>query len=199
MRQLPSWTMVSAAGAPIFLIGGWTVAAARQTGGFDSVRDTISALAAHGATDRWLMTSALAGLGICHTVTALGFRPVAAAGRLVHGVGGVATFLVAVFPQPADGSSPAHVRAAAVGFVALGAWPALSGLGRRGVFASAALLGAVGWFAYELGRDGPLIGLSERVAAGAQALFPLALVVAWQMQARRTAGAARKALDSQSG
>ena len=47
---------VSSAAAPVLLIGGWTVAAGRQRGGFDPVVETISALAAHGADDRWLMT-----------------------------------------------------------------------------------------------------------------------------------------------
>ena len=40
-----------------------------------------------------------------------------------------------------------------------------------------ALLGLLGWFATELYGDGGLIGLSERVLAGSQALWPLAVVL----------------------
>lgn len=187
MRRVPWWALASASAAPVLLIGGWTVAAARQSGSFDPVRDTISALAAHGARDRWLMTTALAGLGVCHVVTALGLRPAAAPGRLVHAAGGVATVLVAVFPQPQDGSSPAHVAAAGAGFAALSIWPVLAS--RRGpsgpaplrpaaaAAATAVLLGLLGWFGVELATAGSLIGASERVAAGSQAVYPLVVVV----------------------
>ncbi|MDP9417533.1 MAG: hypothetical protein M3P48_06825, partial [Actinomycetota bacterium] len=34
----------------------------------------------------------------------------------------------------------------------------------------------VGWFAVELRSDSPRVGLAERMAAGAQALWPLAVV-----------------------
>ena len=75
MRPIPWWALASAGAAPVLLVGGWTLADALQPPGYDPVRDTISALAALGATDRWVMTSALAGLGACHVVTALGLRP----------------------------------------------------------------------------------------------------------------------------
>jgi len=168
------------------LIGGWTLGAARQPVGFDSVRDTISALAASGASDRWIMTTGLAGLGVCHVVTALGLRPAALSGRLLLATGGVATFLVAVFPQPAGGSSPVHVLAAAAAFGALSVWPALAwrrgwrGLLRPAVSigAAVALLGLLGWFTAEVyGGGGDLVGLTERLLAGSQALWPLAVVL----------------------
>jgi hypothetical protein len=122
-ERTPWWGLVSSAAAPVLLIGGWTVAAGRQSGGFDPVVETISALAAHGADDRWLMTTALAGLGACHLTTALALR------------------------------RPVSVAAGAV------------------------LLGLVGWFFVELVADTDRVGLSERVAAGAQSLWPL--VAAW--------------------
>jgi hypothetical membrane protein len=184
-RATPRWTMVSAGLAPVALIGGWTLAAARQPGGFDQRRGTISALAAHGAHDRWIMTAGLAGLGVCHVVTALGLRPVGRAGRGTLAVGGIGTALVAAFPQPAQGSSAAHTAAATVGFVALAAWPAVAaltqpvGTPRRVPLAASGLLFAcVGWFFAELVRDGGDIGSSERLAAGAEAMWPLAVVVA---------------------
>ncbi|MGQ0774703.1 MAG: DUF998 domain-containing protein [Pseudonocardiales bacterium] len=183
MRIIPWWAVLSAASAPVLLIGGWELAATRQPGEFDPVRQTISALAAEGATDRWIMTTGLAGVGICHVITALGLRPAAPAGRLLFAVGGAATFAVAVFPQSVTGESAAHVVAASVTFPALALWPALAG--RRGVrpgrgvwlVATAGLLGLLGWFGLELFSDGPRIGLSERVLAGAQAVWPLAAVL----------------------
>lgn len=185
MPRVPWWAAVSSVGAPVFLIGGWTLAAARQPGGFDSLTRTISALAARGATDRWIMTAGLAGLGACHVVTALGLRPAARPGRLLLAVGGVATACVAALPQPVTGSSPAHLWAAATGFVSLSLWPALawrrSGglpLTRATGFATAAvLLVILGWFAVQLFGGGELVGLSERCAAGSQALCPLLTVL----------------------
>ncbi|MGH4021278.1 MAG: DUF998 domain-containing protein [Pseudonocardiaceae bacterium] len=184
MRPVPWWALLSASSAPVLLIGGWTLAAARQPGGFDPTTETISALAAHGATNRWIMTTGLAGLGVCHMVTALGLRPAAPAGRLLLAAGGVATVAVATFPQPDGGSSPAHVVAAGVSFPALAVWPALASRRRPGrlrpgisVGASVALLGLLGWFAAEFYGGGTRLGLSERMLAGAEAVWPLAAVV----------------------
>ncbi|MGH3996894.1 MAG: DUF998 domain-containing protein, partial [Pseudonocardiaceae bacterium] len=109
MRSIPRWAVLSATCAPVLLIGGWQLAAARQTGGFDPVSQTISALAALGATDRWIMTTALAGVGVCHVITAVGLRPAAVPGRLLFATGGAATALLAAFPQPVTGDSTAHV------------------------------------------------------------------------------------------
>lgn len=181
---MPRWTVLSAAAAPVLLIGGWTLAAARQPGGFDATTETISALAASGAADRWIMTTGLAGLGACHVITALGLRPAAPPGRLVLAAGGLATVLVAGFPQPAGGSSAAHVLAAAVAFPALSVWPALARRRKSAwlpagvsVGAAVVLLGLLGWFGAELYGGGTRLGLSERVLAGAQALWPLAAVL----------------------
>jgi hypothetical protein len=98
-------------------------------------------------------------------------------------VGGVATLFVAALPLPNAGSSRAHAFAAGTSFLALGAWPLLAG--RRAtsnpalrpgssVVAGGTLLSLVAWFAQEL--HGSRTGLAERVAAGAQALWPLVVV-----------------------
>ena len=55
------------------------------------------------------------------------------------------------------------------------------------VAASVVLTGLLGWFVVELQGDGDLIGLSERAVAGAQAIWPLVVVVALR---RATPGAA---------
>lgn len=184
---VPWWGLLSATAAPVLLIGGWTVAAAHQRGRFDPVVETISALAARGATDRWIMTAALAGLGVCHVVTALALQPAARAGRVVLAGGGLATLLVAAVPLPADDSgSTVHGLAAGTAFLALAAWPALAGQRSArapavlrpavAVPAAAVLLGLLTWFGAELAADRGLVGLSERAAAGAQAVWPLATV-----------------------
>ncbi len=206
MRVVPPWALLSAGAAPVFLVGGWLLGAARQPGGFDQVSGTISALAAVGAADRWIMTLGLVGLGLCHCVTAAGLRPLAVGGRALLALGGVATLAVAAFPLPADGGSAPHALAAAVAFGALAVWPAFAPAGTGGPRAgrprgdalrpggghpahhthgraawaalAVGLLVPVAWFAIELATGGERIGLAERVAAGAEALCP-ALVAGW--------------------
>lgn len=173
------WVWVSSTFAPLLLIGGWTLAQSRQASAYDPTRETISALAAHGATDAWIMTAGLAGLGASHLITAAGFWAPGRVARAVLAVGGAATVVVSASPQPAA----AHVPAAAVGFVALAIWPAFAaricfGLAR---WLTLALLALLTWFAAAL-VAGELVGVSERALAGSEAIVPLCLVVAWRQR-----------------
>ena len=74
MRDVPWWGVVSAVAAPVLLVGGLTVAAGLQPR-FNPVADTVSALAARGATDRWVMPLTFLLVGVCYLVTALALRP----------------------------------------------------------------------------------------------------------------------------
>ena len=189
MRTVPWWGLVTSAAAPLLLVGGWSLAAGLQPGSFDAVADTISSLAAVGAADRWVMTLALAGVGACYVITGLALRPAAPPGRLLLMSGGVATMLVAAFPETAGGGgSLPHTFWATVGFVTLALWPLAArrrgplvpaGL-RPGACAGAAvvLLGLLVWFGAELIGGGRQVGLAERVLAGAEAVWPLAVVFA---------------------
>jgi len=103
VRVVPWWGVVSSAAAPVLLVGGWTVAAGLQPRSFNAVTSTISALAADGAADRWVMTLAFAAAGACEIVTGLALRPAALAGRLILVTGGAAGLLVAASPEPAGG------------------------------------------------------------------------------------------------
>ncbi|MFI6270937.1 DUF998 domain-containing protein [Micromonospora zamorensis] len=222
MSAVPRWALLSAAGAPLFLIGGWTLAQAAQPDGFDPIRQTISALAAADADHRWIMTVGLAGLGICHLATALGLVTAAPAGRGLLALGGLATVVLVAFPQHPGGGSTTHVVAAGVAFVALAVWPALAvphraaptvprraapsldrvrrdppdGSAPRVRWAAlavtAVLLGLLGWFAVEFFTDGPRIGLTERLVAAAEAVVPLAAVLAALASGRRPGPSARR-------
>jgi hypothetical membrane protein len=187
MRRVPWWGLLSSAAAPVLMIGGWTVAAALQPGSFDQVTGTISALAGYAATDRWVMTLALAAVGVCHVGTALALRPAVAPGRLALAAGGLATALVAASPLPAGGGgSVRHTIAAAIGFITLAFWPVLSA--RRDPAApsalrlracaggTAVLVALLVWFGAEL-MGGGQVGLAERILAGAESLWPLAVVL----------------------
>jgi hypothetical membrane protein len=190
--RVPWWALASSGAAPLLLVGGWTIAAGRQPAGFDSVRDTISALAARGATDRWIMTAALAGLGACYAVTGLGLRPAGRPGRLLLVGGGVGTLLVAAFPQPVRGNGVSHTIAATLAFTALGAWPVFAARRRTRVplltrqacaTATLTMFGLLLWFVLEV--NGSHRGLAERSAALSEALWPLLVVVSARLAGRR--------------
>ena len=187
VRVVRWWGVVSSASAPVLLVGGWTVAARLQPRSVNPVASTISALAADGAADRWVMTLVLLAVGVCDVVTGLALRLAATPGRLILIAGGIAGVLVAANPEPATGGSLAHAFWATIGFIALTAWP-LGGL-RRGssvpgglrptvsAVAAGALLGLLVWFAAELMTGGGQVGLAERVLAEARAVWPLAVVL----------------------
>jgi hypothetical protein len=179
--------MASSAAAPVLLVAGWTVAGALQPRPFNAVADTISSLAAVGATDRWVMTLVLLAVGACDVLTGLALRPAAMPGRVILVAGGVAGLLVAANPEPARGGSLSHGLWATFGFLALAVWPVA---GRRPgplvpyglrppvtAVVSGALLGLLVWFGAELIMRGGQIGLAERVLTEAQAAWPLAVVL----------------------
>ncbi|MDQ2757844.1 MAG: DUF998 domain-containing protein, partial [Actinomycetota bacterium] len=74
---------------------------------------------------------------------------------------------------------------ATASFVLLAVWPAAAAMPSRrvGWVAAGVLSALLVWFGLELG--GPRIGLSERVVAGAQSLWPLAVVGITAARARR--------------
>jgi hypothetical membrane protein len=195
MRAVPWWGVVSSAVAPVLMVAGWTVAAGLQPYPYNPVADTVSALAAPGAADRWVMTVTFVVVGLCDVVTGLALRPARAPGRLVLMAGGVAGVLIAANPEHPGIRFPVpHMICAAIGGAALVAWSAAAcrrgssvpwGL-RPAVSAGAGfvLLILVTWFAVELITAGGQAGLAERVFGGAQALWPLAVVVSCSYAAR---------------
>lgn len=186
VRAVPWPGVVSSAASPVLLIGGWTLAAALQPPSFNPVADTVSALAAVGATDRWVMTLVFVAVGICDAVTGAALRPAAPAGRLILIGGAVAGMLLAASPEHAGGSA-AHAVWAMLGFAGLAAWPA--GAWRRGPLvpwglrpgacsaAVAIQLILLAWFGAELVTGAGQAGLAERVVGAAQAVWPLAVVL----------------------
>jgi hypothetical protein len=131
VRAVPWWGTVSSAAAPVLMAGGWTVAAGLQQSSYNQVADTVSALAAPGAADRWVMTLTFLLVGACDVVTGLALRPARAAGRVILIAGAVAGMLVAASPEHPGIRFPVpHMIWAAAGCAALVAWPA--GAWRRG-------------------------------------------------------------------
>ena len=173
MAEPRSWRVAAAATAPVALIGGGEWAAAVQPDGYSRARDSISALAAQGASDRWIMTTALSLVGISYLLTAIGLTGARTSGRWLLALGGAATVLVAASPQP----HPLHVPAAGIAFVALALWPVASRLptGWTAAAVSAVTVVLLIWFAMQLG--GPWLGTTERAVAWTEACWPVVCVL----------------------
>jgi hypothetical protein len=185
----------SSAAAPVLMVAGWSIAARLQPVPVNQVAEPVSALAAVGAADRWVMSLTFVMVGACVFVTGLALRPASAPGRLMLMAGAVAGMLVAANPEHPGTSFPVpHMICAAAGCAGVVAWPA--GAWRRGrsvpwalrpaVSAGAVgvLLALVAWFGVELIAGGGLAGLAERTFGAAQALWPLAVVASCRHAAR---------------
>ena len=181
------------------MVAGWSVAAGLQPHPVDPVAEPVSALAAVGAADRWVMSLTFVLVGACVFVTGLALRPARAAGRLILMAGALAGMLVAANPEHPGTRFPVpHMICAAAGCVGVVAWPA--GAWRRGPWvpwglrpavsaaAAAGMLALVAWFGAELITGGGLAGLAERSFGAALALWPLAVVASCRYAARKDPG-----------
>lgn len=189
-ERVPWWAVVAAGAAPALLVGGFFVAASLQPASYSPVRDTISELAAQGATDPWVMTTALGALGICYLLIAFGLRPARNAGRVALGSAGLATLLIAAFRQPHHGYSVAHEAAVVAAISTMCFWPVLGARRRNrarlltfpaSVTATAVTVGLTMWFVFEQHRGE--LGLAERCAAVSAALWllPVVLTARWAL------------------
>jgi predicted phosphodiesterase len=193
----PRGALLSAFVAFAALVGGWTWGAMQQPAGFDSVRESISALAAVETPHRWIMTSALVLTGVAHVGSALMLPGLRGRGRWVLGGAGLATVAVALAPLPSRGeSSVPHLVVAALSFVLLAAWPWFAAgasrapLLRRRVArpVSAFLLLLVASLAVG-NQTGMPFGAHERIVAGLLALWPFATAIsAWWALGHRVGG-----------
>ncbi|MEW1683354.1 DUF998 domain-containing protein [Streptomyces sp. NPDC093594] len=185
MLLVPRWVLLSSGFAPLLLIAGWVIAAALEGSAYDPVTQTISVLAAYGASGSWVMTGAFIALGVCHLLTAWGLRAAAVAGRAALAGGGVAALVVALVPAPSSGGSLGHGSVAAVGFVLLALWPVLAADGRHtapwalrptpSLAATALMVAGAAWFLIEMHRNG-MTGVAERVVTAVQSLWPFVVV-----------------------
>lgn len=177
---------MSTASLPTVLVAGWLIADARQPPAYSPVRQTVSVVAGHAGTDRWIMTASLYIVGAAYVATAAGLRALAPVPRGALVVAGAAAIGVASLPEPAQGSSGSHALCTGIGALTIAVWPALvaaqPGLLRTvGVVRSivAIVVSAVlfGWTAWET-RHGSALGLAERTSSAAQSCWPFVVVLA---------------------
>jgi hypothetical membrane protein len=191
--RVPVWAVVSAGLSPVLATGGWLVADAVQPASYSPVRKTISVLAGHAGTDRWIMTGALFLVGGCQLVTAAGLAGVRVPARILLAVAGLCSIGVAVSPEPARGSTPQHVAWTSLGAVVLAVWPAFVArrapprpliLSRYGCAAvTAVFMVLLGWLVIET-QGGADLGLAERLTISTEACWPFVVAVALRQTSR---------------
>jgi hypothetical protein len=186
-RPVPGWTVVSAGLAPVLATGGWLVADAVQPASYSPIRKTVSVLAGHAGTDRWIMTGALFLVGGCQLLTAAGLVGVRVPARIVLAVAGLSSIGIAASPEPVRGSTPQHLAWTALGAVAISVWPALvalrapprplilSSYGRAVV--TAVFIALLGWLVIET-QGGTDLGLTERLFLSTETCWPFIVAIA---------------------
>jgi hypothetical membrane protein len=192
-HPVPGWTVVSAGLSPVMATGGWLIADAVQPASYSPIRKTVSVLAGHAGTDRWIMTGALLLVGGCQLVTAAGLAGVRAPARILLAVAGLSSIGIALSPEPARGSTPQHLAWTSLGAVALAVWPAF--VARRApprplilssygcALVTAVFIVLLGWLVIET-QGGTDLGLVERLFLSTETCWPFIVGIAL----RRTTG-----------
>jgi len=186
-RPIPPWTVASAALAPALLVGGWLIAGALQPPSYSPVQQTMSDLAGQAATDPWVMTVALFGVGSCQLATGIGLTRVQMPARLLLIVAGLSTVGVAASPEAATGATPRHLFFAVSCVVATLVWPAF--VMQRdpaqprvlSIYSSllvTAIFAALSAWLLITTQGGDDLGLAGRLTSFAQRLLPLVVVLA---------------------
>lgn len=186
-QTVPAWAIVSAGLSPILLGAAWLIAGVRQPASYSPVRQTVSVLAGHAGTDRWIVTGAVFLVGGCHFVTALGMTAVRASARVLLTVAGVAAIGIAASPEPVHGSTPQHLAWTSLGAFTIAVWPAFAAQPvrprppilsvRASVIVTAIFMALLGWVLIET-RGGNTLGLAERLTATVQITWPLVVALA---------------------
>ncbi|HZC53132.1 MAG TPA: DUF998 domain-containing protein [Mycobacterium sp.] len=185
-QPVPIWAIVSAGLSPILLAGAWLLADTLQPADYSPLQQTMSVLAGHAATDRWIMTGAIFAAGICQFITAAGLTAVRASARILLTVAGATAIGIAASPEPAHGTTTQHLAWTVVGAVTIAIWPAF--VARRAptrplilsvnvaCTATAISLALLGWVFIET-QSGNALGLAERLTTTAQTSWPLVVSV----------------------
>jgi hypothetical protein len=187
-RSVAGWAVGTALLAPAVLVGGWLIAGALQPASYSPMQQTMSALAGHAGTDRWVMTAALMLTGGCQIATGAGLTGVRLPARILLILTGLCTLGIAASPEPAAGPTPRHLAFAVSCVVTTAVWPVL--VARRDP-AQPWILGAFGcatvalvfaglscWLLIAARYGSGDLGMVERLTSAVQGLFPLVVALA---------------------
>jgi Protein of unknown function (DUF998) len=193
-RPVPGWAVGAALLGPVVLVGGWLIADALQPASYSPIRQTMSVLAGHSGSDRWVMTAALLVVGSCQIATGAGLTAVRMPARILLIVTGLSTLGIAATPEPATGPTSRHLAFAVSCVVTTAVWPML--VARRtpahpwilSVYGCATVTvifaGLSCWLLIAAQDGGADLGMVERLTSTVQGLFPLVVALAVRQTAQ---------------
>jgi hypothetical protein len=187
---------------PVVLVVGWLVAGALQPASYSPMRQTMSVLAGHAGTDRWVMTAALLLVGSCQIATGAGLTGVGMPARILLILTGLSTLGIAATPEPATGPTARHLAFAVSCVITTSVWPVFVARRRPArpwilsvygcATALAVFAGLSCWLLIAAREGAGDLGLVERLASAVQGLFPLLVVLALRQTARDAGNQCRR-------
>jgi hypothetical membrane protein len=181
------WAFACSALIPLILISAWLIAGALQADPYSPTRQTISALAGHGGSHRWIVTLALIAVGPCYFAVAAGLKVLRRPARIALVVSGVASIGIALCPEPAVGTTTEHLICTAIGASSIAVWPALTAQRDSpastlmsapvAIAATLVFLAMLGWLVMEAQSGGSSLGLVERLDSSIQIAWPFVVAL----------------------
>src|ERR1700722_11611019 len=93
------WLVVCAAAIPILMVGSWLIAEQLQRRPYSPLRQSVSVLAGHAGTDRWIVTGALYLVAGCYLALALGLSMFDVRARVGLVIAGASAAGIGLFPE----------------------------------------------------------------------------------------------------
>ena len=180
------WSVTTTALAPVFVTGGYLAADLLQPDDYSPVRQSISVLAGHAGSHRWVMTACTLAVGLCLLIAPFGIARLGLPARILLGIEGAAGVGVALWPEPTRGSTFWHIFCTVVGAILLAGWPLAAGWPRRTSplpltlrcsAAAAAVFSCLTLWCLAETQLGPMLGLAERVTATAELSWPFVVTL----------------------
>lgn len=187
-RPISGWAFACSGLIPVLLISAWLIAGALQTPPYNPTRQTISTLAGHGGSHRWIVTLALIAVGPCYFAVAAGLSVLRRSARIALVVSGVASIGIALCPEPAVGTTTEHLICTAIGATSIAIWPALTAQRDSpastlvstpvATAATVVFVAMLGWLVMEAQSGGGALGLVERLDSSIQIAWPFVVATA---------------------
>jgi uncharacterized protein DUF998 len=191
---LVRWVLICTGLIPLVLTSAWLIAGAMQVGPYDATRQTISVLAGHAGTHRWIVTAGLAAAGLCYFAAAAGLAALRTRARIGLVISGAAAIGVAASPEPVVGTSVQHMTFTSIGAASIAVWPALTAQRNNpasvltsapvAISTTALFLTMLAWLVIEA-QTGTAVGMVERLDSSSQIAWPF--VVALTLRSARLA------------